>query len=225
MRGLRLILVAAIAVVGLFVAGDPASAAITTNTSALGAGYKSEPPGGVTSASVKLQVPDITCAANDPFEGLLLGVFALNGSNVRTLSAFVQASCVNGSLLYFASVDNGSTHDEISVAIGDTVTARLTEDGVTSTVTVKNITDHNNSASLAKSAAKDPRVLVGDLGSQVVPTFTKVRMLNAMVNGTVIGDAPATTRERLKSGSNIQVTASLVAAGKGGFTLGFRANQ
>src|SRR4051812_25617102 len=118
MRGLRLLVVAAVAVVGLIAGTNPASAAVTTHTSGEGAGYLSVPAGGVTSATVTFKVPDVTCAHDNDFEALYLGAFALDASKDHTMTAFVQASCNLGSKLYFAQVSDGTTDDTLSVAIG-----------------------------------------------------------------------------------------------------------
>jgi len=223
MRGLRHAAVATIAVVAFLVGANPASAAVTTHTSALGAGYKTTPVDGVKTASVKFVVPDITCAHPSGFEALFLGVFALN-SDASGLSAFGQASCNSGSKVYFAEVTDGTNPPKtIGISVGDTILARITEDGATRTALVKNLTA-KTSASISKSGSNDEAVLIGDFGSQFVPTFSRVHMFQAMVNGDTIGDAPATNRERLKSASDLQINASLLQSGVATFNLIFKSN-
>jgi hypothetical protein len=217
-------LVAAVIVVGAVFLGstNPASATITTHTSALGAGYKTVPSGGLASATVTFKVPDILCAHNNDYEALNLGLFALN-SGVSSTTSFITVSCNNGVKNYFATAGAGTTLKHASIAIGDTVTARITETGTKRTAFFKDVT-LNTTASISYAASKDQAVLIGDFGGTPVPTFDSIHMSATKINGVVVGDAPATNRERLKQGTDIQIGATLIQAGHATFTLLFQHN-
>src|SRR4051812_23933556 len=84
----------------LFGMANPASAAIPTTRSALGAGYLSGNNGSIGFAKTRFTVPSITCAHNDDFEVLYLGVFGFDGSQNQTSWAGLFAGCNNGSQTY-----------------------------------------------------------------------------------------------------------------------------
>jgi hypothetical protein len=225
MRKLPVLVGAAVAVVGLLVGANPASASVSTVTSALGAGYLSAPADTVKTATVTFKVPNITCAHNDDYEPLFLGVFGLDNSNVLTEAAFMNAACNNGSKVYFGEVGDSVTNKLMSITIGDIVLVRLTETGSLTTAFIRDVTQ-KTTQSITKAKANDAKVLVGDLGSTHVPTFgPTLHMSLAKVNGVVIGDAPVTNRQRLKSNTDIQIGATLVASGQAGFSLLFKHND
>src|SRR4051794_3579716 len=77
----------------LFVMADPASAAIPVVRSAYGAGYRSEPAAGVSSARTRFTVPAVTCATDQTFEALHIGVFGYDGAGTSTSYAELFINC------------------------------------------------------------------------------------------------------------------------------------
>src|SRR5205814_4634047 len=105
----------------------------------------------------------------------------------------------------------GATTKNASIAVGDVINTRLAETGTTTTAILRNITMDTKTIS-SHSANRDASVLVGDFGSLHVPTFTNVHFARATVNGAAISDATPVTRERLRSNTNIQISANLIAS-------------
>jgi hypothetical protein len=224
MHRLRLVALIAVVLATLIAIADPASASIPTHTGIFGAGYTSSPPEGVKNATVTFKVPNVTCALPNDLEFLYLGVFTFDSGAAMSMNAQVQAMCLNGTKVYQAVVANGTSTKLFGVAVGDTIVARVFETGSTSTAIVKDLAK-KTSTSISKAAGYDAKVLVGDYPFLRVPTFTSVRMTKAMVNGTPIGDAPALTRERLQTVSNLQIGLSVLATNHSAFSLVFKNNS
>jgi hypothetical protein len=228
MRRAQVLAGVAVAVVALLMATDPANATIITRTSALGAGYRSTPAGGVSSARVRFKVPAITCVSDTGFEALYLGATSLNDIGERSAYANVWAEC-NDSLTptyFMAAFTADGGFKQGSVAIGDIVVASLTETGTKTTAKVNNLTE-KISISSSTNATKDPSVLLGDFGEPTVPTFTKVNFNEAMVNGLPIDQAATpVVRQRLKSNNTLQIGTHLITTSdQKQFAIDFRANS
>ena len=226
MRVARSVGLAAIAVAAVMATAQPAGATVTKHVSALGAGYKSTPLGGVSSASARFKAPSVSCANDTDFEVLYLGVTGLSSINERNDYAVLYAACNHSLTLdYFGvayTTDGG--FQPLSVAIGDTIVTKLVETGTTTTATVVNVSD-NTSVSSTTTGDKDASVLIGDFGDPVIPTFDKVHFARPRVNGAQLDD-PATpvSRERLKNGDNLQIATNALASGDIGFSIFFRSN-
>jgi hypothetical protein len=228
-KRVRLLALAATAVIALLAAADPASASITTTTSALGAGYRSTPADGVGSAKVRFKVPSITCVDDSRFDVLYLGVFGFNASTGDSPTSYseVFAAC-NMSLTpsYFAAVFTaGGGFKQLSVAIGDDIVTRLDETGTKIKATVHNLTDDTSVVSSGASA-RDTSVLLGDFGNNPsIPTFTSVKMTGATVNGLPFAHDPTpVVRERFKWDQTVQISTSLQSEGDTVFVMRFRSN-
>src|SRR4051794_40019762 len=101
MRKLLLGLVFGVGTIAL--AAQPASAFSGSSVrSPLGAGYRSANNSSISTATTRVTVPEITCAHNDDYEPLVLGVFGLDSANTQTSWAAVYAACNNGSKTYYA---------------------------------------------------------------------------------------------------------------------------
>jgi hypothetical protein len=214
------------AVVALLVAADPASASITTTASFLGAGYKSTPAGGVSSARVKFKVPQITCVDDTRLDALNIGLTSLNSIDERTAYAAIYVACDHSlTPTYFGMVftkDGG--FKQTSIAIGDLMVGMLESNGSTIKVTLQNLT-LNTRISSSTSSANDPAVLLGDFGEPTIPTFGRIHFSEAKVNGLPLADDPTpVVRLRLKHDDGLQIGASLISSGATKFTIGFRSN-
>src|SRR5436190_23680162 len=109
-------------VIGLALLGlaDPATAVVPTVASAAGAGYRVTPDGGVATASTRFVVPEISCAHDNDFEVLYLGVFGLKGDNSTAVHyAEVFAACNNSSTPnYFGRTAIGDDVQNMVVTVG-----------------------------------------------------------------------------------------------------------
>jgi hypothetical protein len=223
-------------VVGLIVlsvaslAGAPAASAhgipasFTTVRTAAGAGYLSTVAAGLVSASATFVVPAVSCASDTDYESVELGVFGIDGDGNHTSYAAVAIRCD------FATVPSytGYTSTEFGtggspIAPGDKIVVSLTETPTETRATLRNITQGDVQYTYA-GPSSDASMLVGDLGSPVVPTFTQVTLTKVQVNGVYIADAKPLTRWMLQSSSALQVAASVLHWDSDTFRLVWRSS-
>jgi len=216
-----------IATVGAVVAiaAPPASAAISTVKSPLGAGYVSQPGDGFVSASTTFVMPAVTCASALDVEDLSLGVIAHDSEGAETAYAVGAAQCDHGTLGYLLVAVTPDQQTSLTASAGDKIVATLTETATTTRATVRDVTKHI-STSASTGALGDPAVLVGQRGSAKQPTWGTVAMRTCQVNGLSLAQATPLTREILKTAKTVQTGTGLLAnADSDFFKLTFKASS
>src|SRR4051812_32002495 len=118
---LRKVVFASLIGLAVFAMADPASASVTPVVrSAYGAGYRSAPAAGISSARTRFVVPSVTCPNNTEFMALHLGVFGYDGIGASTSFAELFINCNKSftpSYLLAASTPNGGSNPMV-VTIG-----------------------------------------------------------------------------------------------------------
>jgi hypothetical protein len=149
-------------------------------------GYTAYPSNGVASASVSFKIPTITCTTNET-EGLVLF-----GIETSYAAAVIEVYCdTPGPASYFYYMDTPSGTEAQPATAGDTVVASIFE---TSSITQAEIHDLTNGQFWLDNTTIDVGDAEASFGAfsntaagRVVPSFPKLSMSNAQVNGDYLG--------------------------------------
>lgn len=190
------------------------------------AGYQATPAGGVASASATFTVPKFTCTNKDKTDvaEFDLGVYM---DNFEAFS-WINVICSIRGAVYYYLLGSGSGETSEPATAGDTVVTSVSESATTTFAEIHDLTNGQYWSHDGPNAADDTHVDIGSLNyvaanGQSIPTFSKVTLSNASVNGDYLGFEAPTEYNALDGGVPLVNTGALATSASGStFSLTFK---
>jgi hypothetical protein len=182
------------------------------------AGYQIAPTGGLASASDTFTVPTITCTAKDDSTGAA----QWDGVYTDTLQAYalVLTECTSTGPRYdWEFATNAGTFDEPGAKAGDVIVASLFQGASSTFAEIHDLTQSvywfaDNSVNQGDTTV-DIGTLNGTFEGLLVPTYSKIKFLNATVNGDYLGFDGPSQFNTLNGGDLVVKTGALKTTGTG----------
>lgn len=197
-----------------------------------GAGYFTYPANanGLASASATFTMPTFSCASSTDNEWLLPGIWVYSGGALSE-QVDVNFNCNSGAKVQSGIVclNNAGCDTSLAVNPADKIIASIAYTPTATVATLKDVTTQVSAHVVGAAVTNDEVVFIGDEGPSLfgvnyVPTFTHVSFGSVQINGQYLVDGPFPAQYHLKTGSVVQITASIIVPTGAGFTTTFHHN-